>query len=109
MHHTKTSSEFRNLGICQDTSIFDAVGHRNSDGKAILFISIVVLLVNIGFLTNRAGRNKIPYHKGNYSYPSGRRPRVVRIIPRVVRNFIPTQAIGQESYSYDLVIATMVG
>ena len=55
---------------------------------------------NIGFLTNRAGRNKIPYHEGNYSFPSGEAARE-RIIPQVVRNFIPTQAIGQESYSYE--------
>jgi len=54
----------------------------------------------IGFLTNRAGRNKIPYHEGNYSFPSGEAARE-RIIPQVVRNFIPTQAIGQESYSYE--------
>ena len=51
----------------------------------------------IGFLTNRAGRNKIPYHEGNYSFPSGEAARE-RIIPQVVRNFIPTRAIGQESY-----------
>ena len=55
---------------------------------------------NIGFLTNRAGRNKIPYHEGNYSFPRGEAARE-RIIPQVVRNFIPTQAIGQESYSYE--------
>ena len=55
---------------------------------------------NIGFLTNRAGRNKIPYHEGNYSSPSGEAARE-RIIPQVVRNLIPTQAIGQESYSYE--------
>ena len=54
----------------------------------------------IGFLTNRAGRNKIPYHEGNNSSPSGEAARG-RIISQVVRNFIPTQAIGQESYSYE--------
>ena len=51
----------------------------------------VYLVSNIGFLTNRAGRNKIPYHEGNYSFPSGEAARE-RIIP---------QAIGQESYSYE--------
>ena len=54
----------------------------------------------IGFLTNRAGRNEIPYHEGNNSSPSGEAARG-RIISQVVRNFIPTQAIGQESYSYE--------
>ena len=49
MHHTKISSEFRNLGICLDTSIFDAVEHRNSDGKARLFISFVIL--NVDWIT----------------------------------------------------------
>ena len=54
---------------------------------------------NIGFLTNRAGRNKIPYHAENNSFPSGEAARE-RIIFQVVRNFISSQAIGQESYSY---------
>ena len=43
------------------------------------------------------GRNKIPYHLGNYSFPCGFAARE-RIISLVVRNFIPTRAIGQESY-----------
>ena len=55
--------------------------------------------VYIGFLTNRAGRNKIPYHAENNSFPSGEAARE-RIIFQVVRNFISSQAIGQESYSY---------
>jgi len=47
---------------------------------------------------HRLGRNKIPYHLGNYSFPCGFAARE-RIISLVVRNFIPTRAIGQESYS----------
>ena len=68
--------------------------------KFLPWVPITKNRKNIGFLTNRAGRNKIPYHEGNYSFPSGEAARE-RIIPQVVRNFIPTQAIGQESYSYE--------
>ena len=63
-------------------------------------LHIVVLLlkfIRIGLLTNRLGRNKIPYHLGNNSSPCGFAARG-RIISLVVRNFIPTRAIGQESY-----------
>ena len=60
---------------------------------------IAMKIVTIGFLTNRAGRNKIPYHAENNSFPSGEAARE-RIIFQVVRNFISSQAIGQESYSY---------
>ena len=66
----------------------------------ISFVSVLVLLlkfIRIGLLTNRLGRNKIPYHLGNYSFPCGFAARE-RIISLVVRNFIPTRAIGQESY-----------
>jgi len=70
------------------------------DKKTYLKVSTSLRKKNIGFLTNRAGRNKIPYHEGNNSSPSGEAARG-RIISQVVRNFIPTQAIGQESYSYE--------
>ena len=66
----------------------------------ISFVSVLVLLlkfIRIGLLTNRLGRNKIPYHLGNYSFPCGFAAQE-RIISLVVRNFIPTRAIGQESY-----------
>ena len=68
----------------------------------ISFVSVLVLLlkfIRIGLLTNRLGRNKIPYHLGNYSFPCGFAARE-RIISLVVRNFIPTRAIGQESYIF---------
>ena len=66
----------------------------------IRFVSVLVLLlkfIRIGLLTNRLGRNKIPYHLGNYSFPCGFAARK-RIISLMVRNFIPKRAIGQESY-----------
>ena len=66
----------------------------------ISFVSVLVLLlkfIRIGLLTNRLGRNKIPYHLGNYSFPCGFAARE-RIISLVVRNFIPTRAIGEEFY-----------
>ena len=42
---------------------------------------------NIGFLTNRAGRHKIPYHAKNNSFPSGEVARE-RIVFQVVRNIL---------------------
>ena len=66
--------------------------------KFLPWVPITKNRKNIGFLTNRAGRNKIPYHLGNYSFPCGFAARE-RIIFRVVRNFIPSRAIGQESYN----------
>ena len=59
---------------------------------------LLLKFVRIGLLTNRLGRNEIPYHSGNHSYHSWPSATRVRIISLVVRNFIPTRAIGQESY-----------
>ena len=76
----------------------------------ISFVSVLVLLlkfIRIGLLTNRLGRNKIPYHLGNYSFPCGFAARE-RIISLVVRNFIPTRAIGQESYIIVRVVKNYV-
>ena len=73
----------------------------------ISFVSVLVLLlkfIRIGLLTNRLGRNKIPYHSGNYSYHSCPSATRVRIISLVVRNFIPTRAIGQESYNTQVLL-----
>ena len=47
--------------------------------------------MNIGFLTNGAGENKILAPRARIKCPRG-------------KNFILAQAIGQESYSYELVI-----
>ena len=63
----------------------------------VLLDVLLLKIVRIGLLTNRLGRNKIPYHLGNNSSPCGFAARG-RIISLVVRNFIPTRAIGQESY-----------
>ena len=63
----------------------------------VLLVVLLLKIIRIGLLTNRLGRNKIPYHLGNNSSPCGFAARG-RIISLVVRNFIPTRAIGQESY-----------
>ena len=60
--------------------------------------------LNIGFSPNGEGENKILDPKGKNSCPSGEAP-WARILAWGVKNFILAQAIGWESYSYELVIA----
>ena len=85
---------FKNTYICPCNTILE-IKHLLSSAK--MSTDLGSLIGNIGFLTNRAGRNKIPYHAENNSFPSGEAARE-RIIFQVVRNFISSQAIGQESY-----------
>ena len=58
---------------------------------------------NIGFSTNGEGKNKILTPKAKILAQVAK-PRGQEILAWGVKNFILAQAIGWESYSYELVI-----
>ena len=73
--------------------------HLQLERKTILWFHDI-----IGFSTNGEGKNKILNPKGKNSCPSGEATRARNFFARGVKNFIFAQAIGRESYSYELVI-----